>query len=141
MILKKIYHLINESTKIHNTASTKLESILNLKLPLDYKQFIDETGYMSFDNISIEVYGYKLGWELGTPKYPCVIATTQLNRDSHPLKDDEIVISEPGYDTFLTVLNTKTGIVEYVSHDGRRKKVATSFSNWLKQMKIENEEN
>lgn len=119
--------------------SSELESLLGMNLPDDYKEFIDSTGYLALGNISTEVYGYKLGWGLGEAKYPCVIATTKMNKDSHPLKDYEIVISEPGYDTFLTVLNTKTGIVEDVNSEGIRKIVANSFSEWLTQIKAEND--
>ncbi len=117
--------------------SSELESLLGVNLPDDYKEFIDSTGYLALGNISTEVYGYELGWSID--KYPCVVATTKLNKEIYQLKDNEIVISEPGYDTFLTVLNTKTGIVENVNCVGIRKKVANSFFDWLAKIKAEND--
>jgi len=116
--------------------SLKLKELLGIFLPEDYKKFIDEIGYLSLGNISIEVYGYKPDFDIN--KIPCVVAATTQNKDDYNLKDHEIVISHTGFEDYIVILDCISGFVYEVNLSGDRKRVAECFSDWLDNLIIEN---
>lgn len=118
-----------------STSSSKLESLLGLDLPKDYKDFINTTGYLCFENIGIEVYGYKTNFDI--KKIPCVIAATNLYKEEYRLLDSEIVISHTGFEELIVILDTVTEYVSEIGFSGVRTKVADNFSAWLSNLKLQ----
>jgi SMI1-KNR4 cell-wall len=119
-------------------ASARLESLLGIPLPQDYKEFIDKQGYLSFSNISMEVYGYRLDFDID--KLPCVIAATKMSRGDYDLQTNQIVISHTGFEDFIVILDTSTNAVFELSQNGQKNVMADSFSSWLSAMRANDEE-
>jgi len=117
--------------------SAQLELLLDISLPDDYINFIDEVGYLTLENISMEVYGYKPDFDF--QKLPCVIAAQELYQESYKLKAEELVISDTGYEGFMVVLDVLSGNVFEVNFIGEKNALATSFSEWLESLILENE--
>lgn len=117
--------------------SSRLESLLGLSLPSDYKAFIDKVGYLYLDHIGIEVYGFAPNFDI--EKIPCVVAATRQNREMYKLSDSEIVISHTGFEELIVLLDTVTGFVSELGFNGVRDKTADSFSSWLLKMQSKNE--
>lgn len=109
--------------------SSYIQLQLNVNLPEDYKEFLDKTGYLCLSSISLEIYGYKQGFDI--EKLPCVIAATRNNKEDYPIDLKEIVISHAGYEDRIIILDTQTGHVFELSLDGYKEKLANSFSDWL----------
>lgn len=116
--------------------SSRLESLLGITLPQDYREFIDEQGYLIFSNIGMEVYGYSLDFDID--KLPCVIAATRMSQEDYSLKKNEIVISNTGYEDFLVILDVETGDVYELNTSRLKNVLANSFSNWLSDLKKRN---
>jgi hypothetical protein len=85
-------------------SSLKLELLLGIALPEEYREFIDKSGYLVLGNISTEVYGYRPDFDV--EKIPCVFAATKLNKEDYKLSNYELVISHTGFDDFIVVLDT-----------------------------------
>jgi hypothetical protein len=117
--------------------STKLEALIGISLPEDYKQFIDKYGYLCLNNISREVYGYKLEYDIN--KIPCVIGATNLCKIEYKLDHHQLVISHTGYESNIVILDTISGYVLEQNYSGVRKKIANSFSIWLARLVSEND--
>ena len=114
-------------------SSATVELKLNIRLPEDYKEFLDQTGYLLFNSTSKEIYGYKPGFDM--EKIPCVIAATKLYKKDYDLKSSEIVISHTGYEDYIVSLDTESGSVYELSNTEKaRNKIAESFSNWLSEL-------
>lgn len=120
-------------------ASSFIQLQLSVNLPEDYKEFLDATGYLCFDNISQEIYGYEQGFDI--EKLPCVIAATKNNKEDYSLDPTEIVISHANYEDHIIILDTQTSYIFEISLDGYKKKLANSFSDWLSVMSVRNEVN
>ncbi len=127
-----------QRTSIKMKTSSQLESLLGISLPEDYKEFIDSTGYLCLGNISTEVYGYKPDFDI--EKLPCVIAATKLNKEDYNLQEHEIVVSHTGFEDYIVVLDTVSGVVFEVNLSGKKKIIAKSFSDWLANL-ISREQN
>jgi hypothetical protein len=119
--------------------SSFIQLQLSVNLPEDYKDFLDNTGYLYFSNISQEIYGYKQGFDI--EKLPCVIAATKNNKEDYSLNPREIVLSHSGYEDNIIILDTQTSHVFELSSDGHKKRLADSFSDWLSVMLVINEDN
>ena len=104
---------------------------LEINLPEEYIDFLNDTGYLCLSNNSIEVYGYQSGFDI--KKIPCVIAATRLNKHAYKLDSFEIVISHTGFEDLITVLDCKTGKVWEFAMDGIKQEIAKSFKTWLKE--------
>lgn len=120
-------------------ASSLMQLHLSVKLPEDYKSFLDNIGYLCFSNISQEIYGYKQGFDI--EKLPCVIAATKNNKEDYRLDPREIVLSHAGYEDNIIILDTQTSHVFELNLDGYKEKLADSFSEWLSVMLARNEDN
>jgi len=118
------------------SALNELESIMGIRLPEDYKEFINDFGYKAFENISMEVYGYKPSFDIG--KLPCVVAATRMSQEDYSLKKNEIVISNTGYEDFLVILDVETGDVYELNRSRLKNTLANSFSNWLSDLNTQN---
>jgi hypothetical protein len=105
---------------------------LDTMLPCDYAEFLDHTGYLHLSNLGIEVYGYKQDFDIS--KTPCVIATTNLNKQLYNLKSSDLVISHTGFEELITILDCDTGKVFELGFNGLRKEIANSFNLWLRQL-------
>jgi hypothetical protein len=116
--------------------SSKLESLLKVALPVSYKNFIDNVGYLCLDAIGIEIYGYKPDFNI--EKIPCVIAATKLNKRDYNLKENEIVLSHTGFEDYIVVLDTDSDFVFEVNLVGERRILEESFSNWLANLITQN---
>lgn len=120
----------------NNESSSKVESLLGLSLPTDYRDFIDSSGYLCLGNIGTEIYGYRPNFDI--KKIPCVIAATELYKEDYKLQNHEIVISHTGYEDYIVVLDTISGSVFELNLVGDKKKLADSFSSWLATMQSKN---
>lgn len=118
-------------------ASAQLELLLGVSLPEDYREFINKIGYLSLDNISTEIYGYKPDFDI--EKLPCVVAATKLNKEDYRLQNYEIVISHTGFEDYIVVLDTVSGSVFELNLTEDKKKLANSFAIWLSAMRSKNE--
>ncbi len=116
--------------------SAQLEKLMGVRMPSDYKEFIDKTGYLCLNNLGIEVYGYMKDFDI--EKIPCVVAATMLNKKAYALEDSEIVISHTGFEEMITILDCNAGKVSELGFDGVRRVKAKSFSEWLSQMTSQN---
>lgn len=110
---------------------------LKIKLPEDYANFLNTTGYLCFSNLGIEVYGYKPEFDI--QKIPCVIAATNLNKSNYHLNSSEIVISHTGFEELITILDCNTGKIYEVGFNGLKNEIADSFKTWLKLMTKKND--
>jgi hypothetical protein len=120
-------------------SSSFVELNLDVILPIDYKDFLDEIGYICLENISQEIYGYKKGFDIYN--IPCVIAATKNNKKDYNLDSKEIVISHAGYQDRIVILDTRTSYVFELSLEGHKKKLADSFSGWYFDMLAKNKIN
>ena len=104
-----------------------IENILNVKLPTDYKKFIDDVGIISDENG--EVFGYTEGIDID--KIPCVIGATKLYKEDYKsISDKEIVI---GFDDFLNspiILDTENGSISNVDFN-KKTQISSNFTEWL----------
>ena len=109
-----------------------VEEALGVRLPEDYADFlanqgIDESG-------GIEIYGYDER-VLDVNRIPCVIGATRLYREDYQLSPDDIVIGHSEIEDEIIVLETSTGRVSSISHQGR-KLLTESFAGWLDEFQI-----
>jgi hypothetical protein len=109
--------------------SKLVEKVLNVKLPKDYKDFIDTLGLISDERG--EVYGYIEDIK-DIYKIPCVIGATLLYRQDYPnISKEEIVISFDDYENSPIVINTATGRIYKVSFE-KKKLLSKNFKEFLK---------
>ncbi len=104
-----------------------VEEALGVTLPVEYAEFvktqgIDEAG-------GIEIYGYDERVQ-DVDRIPCVIGATRLYQSDYELAPSEIVVAHTFYEDEIVVLDTATGCVFSLSHEGR-KQIAASFGDWL----------
>lgn len=102
---------------------------LGFNLPDDYSEFLNSLGYLYLNNLGIEVYGHKAGFDI--QKIPSILAATDLNKRAYQLHASEIVISHTGYEDLITVLNCNTSRVYEIGFDGFRNEIANCFGAWL----------
>jgi len=122
-----LYDLLQEIT--HTKRSQFVEKALNVKLPSDYKRFIDTTGFISDERG--EIFGHSEAIK-DIYKIPCVIgATIQYRKDYPNITSKEVVISFDNYKNTPIVLNTTTGKVYRVYHN-RKELVSDNFKEFLK---------
>jgi hypothetical protein len=104
-----------------------IENNLNVKLPTDYKNFIDDVGIISNENG--EVFGYTEGIDID--KIPCVIGATKLYKEDYKIiSDKEIVI---GFDDFFNspiILDTEDGSIFNVDFN-KKTQISSNFIEWL----------
>lgn len=106
-----------------------VENTLRVKLPKDYKEFIDTTGLISDERG--EIFGYKESIK-DIYKIPCVIGATLLYRKDYPnISEKEVVISFDDYENTPIVLDTTTGKIYRISHT-QKKLLSKSFKEYLK---------
>lgn len=105
---------------------------LSTNLPNDYKDFLDNKGYLYLDKLGLEIYGFKQGFDI--EKIPSVIAATTINREGYKLKESELVISHTGFEEIVTILDCITGKVSELGFDGIRRVKAKSFADWFSGM-------
>jgi len=108
-----------------------VENELNVKLPLEYVEFIKKYGTLSTENG--EIFGIDKEME-DFEKIPCVIGATKLYRRSYPISDNEIVISFDDLFNEVVVLDTLSGEVYRINQQGKRTLVASNFSEFLRNM-------
>lgn len=123
---------MNSNRQLSETVGKELK----LRLPEDYRNFIDESGYICFDNLGIEIYGHRDGFSM--TKIPSVVAATRLYRDDYGLEKDHIVISHTGFEDYIVVLDISSGQVIEVSAFGNKEVVADSFREWFSNIKEKN---
>lgn len=110
-----------------------VERKLNVKLPSDYKEFIDSIGLISDERG--EIYGYNESIK-DINKIPCVIGATLLYRKDYPnISEKEIVISFHEVENAPIVLNTLTGKVYIVQHFNK-KLISKSFKEYINGLKV-----
>jgi len=104
-----------------------IEENLNVVLPQDYKNFIDDIGIISDENG--EVFGYIEGMDID--KIPSVIGATKLYKEDYKtISDKEIVI---GFDDFINspiILNTEDGSIYNFNYD-KKTLINSNFTEWL----------
>jgi hypothetical protein len=106
-----------------------VENALKVKLPPDYKEFIDTIGLISDERG--EIFGYNENIE-DINKIPCVIGATLLYRkDYSNISKREIVISFDDYENVPIVLNTSTGEIYRVFHT-HKEFISRNFREYLK---------
>jgi len=105
-----------------------VENALKVKLPSDYKEFIDTIGLISDERG--EIFGYNENIK-DTTKIPCVIGATRLYKMDYPnISEKEIVVSFDDYENTPIVLNTSTGEIYRISHK-KKERVSKSFREYL----------
>jgi hypothetical protein len=109
-----------------------VESKLNVILPIEYSEFLDNFGDYEVDGM--EIYGYTEDY-IDITQVPCVIGATRIYRDGYSLKSYEIVISYTGYEENIIILNTKTGEIFEVDLNGAKNKLSNSFHEWFQTIK------
>jgi len=105
-----------------------IENILNVDLPEDYKDFINNIGLISDERG--EIYGYIEGMNIN--KIPSIIAATKLyKKDYQSLLPEDIVISFDEFQNSPVILNTLNGKIYFIENDRKVEKFP-SFSDWFK---------
>ena len=106
-----------------------VENALKVKLPPDYKEFIDTIGLISDERG--EIFGYNENIK-DINRIPCVIGATLLYREDYPnISEKEIVISFDDYENAPIVLNTLTGEIYRISHT-QKELISKNFREYLK---------
>jgi hypothetical protein len=104
-----------------------IEDNLNVKLPQDYKNFINKIGIIS--DVRGEIYGYLENIDI--EKIPCVIGATKLYKQNYlNLLPEDIIIAFDDFRNTPIVLNTKNEKI-YVIEDERKKEEFSNFSEWF----------
>jgi DNA-binding beta-propeller fold protein YncE len=109
----------------------KIEKLLNKKLPIEYKNFLDSEGYLSKDGI--EVYGYSS--DLAIDKIPSVIGATKSYKKIFPIKQDELAISFDELENNLYILNLTNGKIYKLDINGNRILIFDNFKQFLHNIK------
>lgn len=104
-----------------------VEEALDVTLPVEYAEFVKTRGID--EAVGIEIYGYDERVQ-DVDRIPCVIGATRLYQSDYELAPSEIVVAHTFYEDEIIVLDTTTGHVFSLSHDGR-KQIAASFGDWL----------
>jgi len=106
-----------------------VENVLKVKLPSDYKEFVDTIGLISDERG--EIFGYNENIK-DINKIPCVIGATLLYREDYPnISEKEIVISFDDYENAPIVLNTLTGEIYKIFH-AQKELISRNFREYLK---------
>ena len=106
-----------------------VENALKVKLPPDYKEFIDTIGLISDERG--EIFGYNENIK-DINRIPCVIGATLLYREDYPnISKEEIVISFDDHKNAPIVINTSTGEIYRISHK-EKKLISKNFREYLK---------
>jgi len=106
-----------------------IEENLNVTLPYDYKNFIDNIGIISDERG--EVFGYIENIDI--EKIPCVIGATKLyKKDYKNISAKEIVISFDDFKNLPILLNTKDGSIYNVDFD-KKSHISSNFTAWLSE--------
>jgi hypothetical protein len=106
-----------------------VENALKVKLPPDYREFIDTIGLISDERG--EIFGYNENIK-DINRIPCVIGATLLYREDYPnISEKEIVISFDDYENTPIVLDTTTGKIYRISHT-QKKLLSKNFKEYLK---------
>lgn len=104
-----------------------IENNLNVKLPTDYKIFIDDVGIISDENG--EVFGYTEGMDID--KIPCVIGATKLYKEDYKnISTKEIVISFDDLKNFPIILDIENGSISNVDFN-KKTQISSNFTEWL----------
>ena len=104
-----------------------IEDNLNVTLPQDYKNFINQIGIISDERG--EIYGYLENIDI--EKIPCVIGATKLYKQNYPyLLPEDIVIAFDDFRNSPIVLNTKNGKVYVIKNESKIEE-ASNFLEWL----------
>lgn len=108
-----------------------VEKILKIKLPSDYKRFLDEQGYLTVNGY--EIFGITEEMK-NVMAIPSVIGATNLYREDYELiTEDEIVISYDPINNNPITLNCKDGKV-YLVNFTSKKLLAQNFEEFLKKL-------
>ncbi len=106
-----------------------VENALKVKLPPDYKEFIDTIGLISDERG--EIFGYNENIK-DINRIPCVIGATLLYREDYPnISEKDIVISFDDYENSPIVLDTSSGQVYKIYHS-KKELVSKNFKEYLK---------
>jgi len=111
----------------------KLEKLLNKKLPMEYKKFLDSQGLISENGK--EVYGFSPNLDIN--KIPCVIGATNLYKKIYNLKDNELVVSFDELENSPILLNIEDGKIYSIDIQNNRKLLYGNFLEFLKMLKEE----
>lgn len=105
----------------------KIEDCLNVILPKEYKDFIDDIGIISDERG--EVFGYIE--DVDANKIPCVIgATNSYKEDYKNILDAEVVVSFDDFKNTPIILNTKDGAIYDIGFE-KKTKISNDFNEWL----------
>ena len=105
-----------------------IESALNVTLPNQYREFINEIGIISDERG--EVYGYIEG--IDTNEIPCVIGATQKYSSTNTqITTADIVIAFDDYLNSPVILHTESGEILIIDINGNRHHKAGSFDEWF----------
>jgi hypothetical protein len=110
-----------------------VERELGVKLPQDYRAFLDAYGYYEYPGG--EVYGLTEEM-LDVGEIPCVIGATLRARQLYNLPKGYLVINHSGFEDEVVCLDTETGHVYIVSH-GSMQRTAGSFEEWFRRNVME----
>jgi len=106
-----------------------IEDNLNVNLPQDYKNFIDDVGIISDERG--EIFGYIENIDI--EKIPCVIGSTKLYKEDYKnISNKEIVINFDDFKNAPIILNTESGIVYDVDFN-QKTQISSNFAEWLNQ--------
>ena len=104
-----------------------IEENLNIILPSDYKDFINNIGLISDERG--EVFGYIENIDI--EKIPCVIGATKLYKEDYKnISDKEIVINFDDFKNAPVVLNTEDEHIYSVEFE-KKSKIDSNFKDWL----------
>ena len=107
-----------------------VEEALGVKLPAEYADFVKSRGIDEAGGI--EIYGYDERVQ-DVDRIPCVIGATRIYQSDYALAPSEIVVAHTFYEDEIIVLDTASGRVFGLSHEGR-KQLAASVDDWLESL-------
>lgn len=104
-----------------------IEEKLNVHLPQDYKEFIDDIGIISDERG--EIFGYIENIDI--EKIPCVIGATKLYKENYKnISKQEIVINFDDLKNTPIVLDTENGSIYSVDFN-QKTQTSSNFAIWL----------
>jgi len=113
--------------------SEAVEKEFNVKLPEDYRDFIDTHGYLCLENLGLEIYGHQSSFCM--TKIPSVVAATRLYCKDYDLEKKYIVISHTGFEDYIIILDIYSDEVSEINTTGDKKIIAKSFQEWFDMIK------
>lgn len=124
-IYKMFKNIDNSIPGVSSNQISTLEQIITGELPQDYREFLEEYGFVSLQGRTI------LG--LGNEKFFNTLKTTQELQSNLGLEKNFIVLEDVGTESMYLVLNTNNGNIYEWIPSGKIKKIYNSFKEFTEK--------